>query len=684
MEIPKVFDTNNLKHLLDNTIQSISSQGDFINESTNHKNLQESGENQTHENASSKNQINLSNLYNLLNDLINGQKYLIESVNDSNSRIENLENNVSIVDDNLRKIEKWTELDRKNKKKTHKELKNGDLNDQAKEEKEQITSPRERESMSSRPSSQGSTSNINNRRPLPPISKSTSDMNLSNPMARSSLLLKSAQSRMNYADKYDLKKLSTRLDLISTKVEKLSEVVPKNEEIIEKLESETSIQSDNSKGQPIQEAWSKLMLTKRIDANEESLEKFMQILDKLASDIDTIKNQISEIGQHFDEINGKMGKLNETLETMNDSASTGPDNEQLANDIKSQKDMINKTLKEIKDIMNKLKALEEAINNAGDVKTSDLNKVSDKLKKMSDTANNRINGLEDQLANLDAMTASLGNQMKNLERRKSVDSDKNGATEQELEPVSTGPDLETIKNLTEMRSRLSRLEPRVEDLETLGKELSDRPVANNNDSFDQDAFKLQLLSEMPQVIEQYLSDVLHRIQNLENDHEKLQDIIKYKLNNDNSSLDKNSLNDILSNYAEKDYLKQLLDEKSDYFDNLNKQVNDQIKQLHDQIGNNGKSLWSDIEKIKSQIDAFEASLADIRKKLLEGSFATGRKGMDIQDAVLGNVNTISPHIEELLNKLQKKFEELDENFVGQVNKLTVVDSKGNERSKGGC
>jgi len=634
------FDVNRLKLLLDSSIQDMASSGDFEAEQKPNP---------------SKNQVNLSHLYQLLNDLIQGQRLLAESVSESNARIDQVENNVTILDNNMRKMEKWTEIDSRKNSKVSQSKSQNSVNGKE----------------SSRPSSARSSTSSSaaglDRKPLPPINQNSqaSADGLGFMPSRSTMFLRNVESRMNYADKYDVQKLNTKIEILSKKVEKMSQVVPENEKIL----SQTSLQTSDS-NQPVQEAWSKLMLTKRIDANEESLEKFMQLLDRLASDIDGIKKQITEIGGQFDDIHGKVAELNQALDRAAANAAKSGDTEGLAKDINSQKDAINKTIKDIKDILNKLKDLEAAIGNAGDVSTKDLDKVSEKFKKLSDTANQRIDGLEDQLTNLDAMTTSLGSQFKNLERRSSMTPD-----ECHNEPIPAGPDMETIKNLSEMRSRLSRLEPRVEDLETTTKDLQDRPQPEAADPFDQDAFKLQIMQELPSVIDQYLADINHRIKNLEHDHEKLNEIVKYKL--ENAPIDSGKDID-LSGLADKDYVSQLLDEKSQYFKDLNSQVNDQIRQLHNAIGENGTIIWADIEKIKGQIDTYENDLNDLRRRMLENS-----NNLDVgpQEATLSNVNTMSPHIAALLEKLQKKYHNLEESFNEQVNKLTVVEAKGNERSK---
>lgn len=99
---------------------------------------------------------------------------------------------------------------------------------------------------------------------------------------------------MNFADKHDIKKLNTRLDLLSKKLEKMSDIVPDNQQILEQTHSDRDLEkvASSTSNQPVQEAWSKLMLTKRIDANEESLEKFMQLLDKLASELENMKDKV--------------------------------------------------------------------------------------------------------------------------------------------------------------------------------------------------------------------------------------------------------------------------------------------------------------------------------------------------------------------------------------------------------
>jgi hypothetical protein len=279
-----ILDTSTLKNLLDSSIQDLSSGDQSLN--------------------NTKTQLNLSSLHNLLSNLIQGQKLIFDTVNESNNRLNNLENNVTILDNNLKKIEKWTEINNRNSN-NNKKRRASNISDNSEVSRsssslksdKKVLPPIEKssenqnedihitEQIQQEPlnltSIQTSTSEIDNSRQL----KSTSSSDLLKSMV--------ASSTMNFADQYDIQKLNRRIDLISTKLEKITEVVPDNDQILEEH------QTTSNERQPVQEAWSKLMLTKRIDANEESLEKFMQLLDKLASEMDSIKNQILKVGEEF-------------------------------------------------------------------------------------------------------------------------------------------------------------------------------------------------------------------------------------------------------------------------------------------------------------------------------------------------------------------------------------------------
>lgn len=160
----------------------------------------------------------------------------------------------------------------------------------------------------------------------------------------------------------------------------------------------------------------------------------------------------------------------------------------LNSDLLNQKKNVDQMLNDIKDLLNKLKFLEDQIkNNENDEKNKNSD-LSNKYKELSDNANKRMTNLEDDLAKLEALLDNLSGQMTALATLNSEQGSKCKTPVQ----ITPGPDPETIRNLMDMKSRLGRLEPRVDELEN-----------NKNDDFDQDALKLQILNEMPSIIDQY-------------------------------------------------------------------------------------------------------------------------------------------------------------------------------------
>merc|ERR1712048_728073 len=101
--------------------------------------------------------------------------------------------------------------------------------------------------------------------------------------------------------------------------------------------------------------------------------------------------------------------------------------------------------------------------------------------------------------------------------------------------------------------------------------------------------------------------------------------------------------------------------KTQQLQKMDRQIDGQISQLHDQILTNGKNLWAEIDKLKEQISTYSTDVANLTKKVLENDKP---KGLDFtvspppsdenQKTGLNGINTISPQISALLEKLQSK------------------------------
>lgn len=662
-----------LKQLLDQTLKNNNNSVNSVNEN------------------SDKTNVDLTNLHSLLANLINNQQVILSNFDHSYEKLDVLENVCHDLTNKLGNLEKWTSVEKKEDTKTKekfeamiKEREENETNGYSPLENVEPNSTRTSKTSFDAAVSLDRTS----KSVLPPL-KSSQSLN-----KRKSVISSLSLNQMNYADKYDIQKLNRRLDLLADKLKKMSNVVPSNDDIfdmvrqqaktiedqVNELKNNTSTSEDQQQ-QPVKDAWSKMMLTKRIDANESSLEKFLELLDKLALDVDNLKLNLANWEENY----------NQSLAGADQNSSEIAD---IKDQLKAQKNDINSNLAKISDLLKRIKTMENdqaelqsklEISKDSENLAGNLTDLSGKYEKFKETSDKRMNGLEDDLANLDALLKNLSNQITNLG---------NVSADGTQSPVSAGPDLETLKTITEMRSKLSRLEPRIEELESLSSNFKDnenklQELINSNQNispFDSDAFKLQLLSEMPDIIDQNLSSIYDRITALENDTEKLNGIIKYKLD---SSAIGNSFDGVdTSNFAEKQMVKKMFDEKAKQLQDMDRQINGQISQLHEQIVTNGKNLWAEIDKLKLQISNYSEDVANLTKKVIENDkpkglgFAISPPPSDeSQKTDLNGINTISPQISALLEKLQSKAIELEDRFNDHIEKLTIIDNKGNERSK---
>jgi len=499
-------------------------------------------------------------------------------------------------------------------------------------------------------------SSFNNKDVLPQI-KSRSSL-----LGRTSSLELAKETVANFASKNEIDKLNTRLDLFQTKLDKLTNIVPSNEDLLRKSDSNEGI-NDNL---GVNEAWSKHVLTKRIEGNEESLDKFTQMIDELSSKLKNLQSDMSK----------KIKSVLESLEGASDSDLTDA-----MNDVLARLAEIESGTSKIDDLQKKLNSLSKSQKDLKDGSESRFQEFSLELKKLK----HLIDGLDSQFS-------AVASQMSGIQQSVAIAQQQAahalaGASGSDAPPpvpvMSSGPDMETIRALAELKNKLNSLCDKVDVIEN-----SENGKISQEDL---ELMKASLLEEIPNYIENSLENIRAQLAALADKNNKLNEIIDLKMKKDDTPTEKltrprsaASRSDLekLASKAQVEKIQKTLEKSTSRLDD---RISSEIMSLHDKIKGSSGSMWEDLEKLKNQFSSFAEDLGNLRTNMiqkmsdLEGM--SGGLGEVNGNNSLLSVDTLSPALTKLIDRLQKKQWNLEESLAEITGALANLDEEGRNRSE---
>lgn len=585
-------------------------------------------------------QLDLGVLHKLLQKIIEGQTTLLLTAGEQEARIQDLETSLDAQTSRVDDLAVWTER-RKQK------IADGEttLN---KSPLPPIGSP----DNGSRPTSRVS-SRADSRRES--IRRHSGVHSLKNVTSSTSALRMAQASVMNFADKTDLDRINTRISLLQTKLDKLTDIVPTNEQIVEQVAPEKEESTESIK--PVQsatESWSKHVLTKRIESNEESLEKFMQLIDDLGSRIKSMQTDLNS----------------QIKQAMSNNASS---------------EQVQSALESIKDILSRLSKMERGMPDF-DTLSAKLAKIAKAHEKISSEGDSRHDDLQNSLKNLESMLMALDKQCRNAAQQLShLQASVAAAAEgkaiapppeiQHIEPVR---DLETIRALGELSDRVGSLDAKMLGLESI----------NNLGQHDLDMMKATILEEVPVYIDNALKSIHDQLQALHQQNEKLNEIVALRKVREEQPAPEpqprsrpSSAKIDIDRFASKQQMEQVKESLENSTQNLDDRITKEILSLHDKISDGSSSLWDELEKMKLSYNNFENDLANMRSNILEKASMPAESTVPLKgDSSLADVNTLSPALAALLDRMQKKTYDLGAKLEGVACDLVRVDEDGRLRA----
>lgn len=499
-------------------------------------------------------------------------------------------------------------------------------------------------------------SSFNNKEVLPQL-KSRSSL-----LGRTSSLELAKENVANFASKNEIDKLNTRLDLFQTKLDNLTNIVPSNEDLLRKSDSNEGL-NDNL---GVNEAWSKHVLTKRIESNEESLDKFTQMIDELSSKLKNLQSDMSK----------KIKSVLESLEGASDSDLTDS-----MNDVLARLAEIESGTSKIDELQKKLNSLSKSQKDLKEGSESRFQEFSLELKKLKGL----IEGLEGQFS-------AVASQMSGIQQSVAIAQQQaahalagaNGSDVPLPAPImNSGPDLETIRALSELKNKLNSLCDKVDVIE------------NNENSGkisqeDLELMKASLLEEIPNYIENSLENIRAQLAALEDKNNKLNEIVDLRMKKDEgtptekltrprSAASRSDLEKLASK-AQVEKIQQTLEKSTSRLDD---RISSEILSLHDKIKGSSGGMWDDLEKLKAQFGSFTEDLGNLRTNMIQKmSELEGMSGGEIiGNNSLLSVDTLSPALTKLIDRLQKKQWNLEESLAEITGALANLDEEGRNRSE---
>jgi len=501
-------------------------------------------------------------------------------------------------------------------------------------------------------------SSFNNKEVLPKLQSRSSLL------GRTSSLELAKETVANFASKNEIDKLNTRLDLFQTKLDKLTNIVPSNEDLLRKSDSNEGL--DDNLG--VNEAWSKHVLTKRIESNEESLDKFTQMIDELSSKLKNLQSDMSK----------KIKSVLESLEGASDSDLTDS-----MNDVLARLAEIESGTSKIDDLQKKLNSLSKSQKDLKDGSESRFQEFSLELKKLKGL----IEGLESQFSAVASQMSGIQQSVAIAQQQAAHALASGGGSDVPMPPapvMNTGPDLETIRALAELKNKLNSLCDKVDVIEN-----------NENGKISQEDLELMkasLLEEIPNYIENSLENIRAQLAALADKNDKLNEIIDLKMKKDDTPTEKltrprsaASRSDLekLASKAQVEKIQETLEKSTSRLDD---RISSEIMSLHEKIKGSSGGMWDDLEKLKNQFSSFTEDLGNLRTNMiqkmseLEGMSGGGQGEVNGNNSLL-SVDTLSPALTKLIDRLQKKQWNLEESMAEITGTLANLDEEGRNRSE---
>ena len=249
--------------------------------------------------------------------------------------------------------------------------------------------------------------------------------------------------------------------------------------------------------------------------------------------------------------------------------------------------------------------------------------------------------------------------------------------------MSSGPDMETIRALAELKNKLNSLCDKVDVIEN-----SENGKISQEDL---ELMKASLLEEIPNYIENSLENIRAQLAALADKNNKLNEIIDLKMKKDDTPTEKltrprsaASRSDLekLASKAQVEKIQKTLEKSTSRLDD---RISSEIMSLHDKIKGSSGSMWEDLEKLKNQFSSFAEDLGNLRTNMiqkmsdLEGM--SGGLGEVNGNNSLLSVDTLSPALTKLIDRLQKKQWNLEESLAEITGALANLDEEGRNRSE---
>ena len=249
--------------------------------------------------------------------------------------------------------------------------------------------------------------------------------------------------------------------------------------------------------------------------------------------------------------------------------------------------------------------------------------------------------------------------------------------------MNSGPDLETIRALSELKNKLNSLCDKVNVIE------------NNENSGkisqeDLELMKASLLEEIPNYIENSLENIRAQLAALEDKNNKLNEIVDLRMKKDEgtptekltrprSAASRSDLEKLASK-AQVEKIQQTLEKSTSRLDD---RISSEILSLHDKIKGSSGGMWDDLEKLKAQFGSFTEDLGNLRTNMIQKmSELEGMSGGEIiGNNSLLSVDTLSPALTKLIDRLQKKQWNLEESLAEITGALANLDEEGRNRSE---
>ena len=207
---------------------------------------------------------------------------------------------------------------------------------------------------------------------------------------------------------------------------------------------------------------------------------------------------------------------------------------------------------------------------------------------------------------------------------------------------------------------------------------------------DLELMKASLLEEIPNYIENSLENIRAQLAALEDKNNKLNEIVDLRMKKDEgtptekltrprSAASRSDLEKLASK-AQVEKIQQTLEKSTSRLDD---RISSEILSLHEKIKGSSGGMWDDLEKLKAQFGSFTEDLGNLRTNMIQKmSELEGMSGGEIiGNNSLLSVDTLSPALTKLIDRLQKKQWNLEESLAEITGALANLDEEGRNRSE---